>query len=34
VWAGHSVQVLMRVYAHALDDQEGLAKQRIAAALG
>ncbi len=33
-WAGHSVAVLLRVYAHALDDQEGLAKQRIAAALG
>lgn len=33
-WAGHSVTVLLRVYAHSLDDQEGLAKQRISAALG
>lgn len=32
-WAGHSVAVLLRVYAHALDDQEGLARQRIATAL-
>jgi len=32
-WAGHSVAVLLRVYAHALDDQEGLSKRRIAAAL-
>ena len=32
-WAGHSVSVLLRVYAHALDDQEGLSKRRIAAAL-
>jgi sulfur carrier protein ThiS len=27
------VAVLLRVYAHALDDQEGLSKRRIAAAL-
>jgi integrase len=32
-WAGHSVAVLLRVYAHVLDDQEGLSKRRIAAAL-
>ena len=32
-WAGHSVAVLLRVYAHALDDQEGLSRGRIAAAL-
>ena len=32
-WAGHSVAVLLRVYAHALDDQEGLSRRRIAAAL-
>lgn len=32
-WAGHSVAVLLWVYAHALDDQEGLARRRIAAAL-
>ena len=32
-WAGHSVTVLLGVYAHALDDQEGLSKRRIAAAL-
>jgi len=33
-WAGHSVAVLLRVYTHALDDQEGLSKRRIDAALG
>jgi integrase len=32
-WAGHSVAVLLRVYAHALDDEEGISKRRIAAAL-
>lgn len=32
-WAGHSVAVLLRVYAHALDDREGLSKSRIAVAL-
>ena len=31
--AGHSVAVLLRVYADALDDHEGLSKRRIAAAL-
>ncbi len=31
--AGHSVEVLLRVYAKCLDDGEGLAKNRIQAAL-
>ena len=33
-WAGHSVAVLLRVYAHALDGQEEAARRRIAEALG
>jgi integrase len=32
-WAGHSVEVLLRVYAKCLDGGEGLALQRIASAL-
>jgi integrase len=32
-WAGHSVQVLLRVYAGCVDGQEELARQRIEAAL-
>lgn len=31
--AGHSVEVLLRVYAKCLDDGEGLANIRIEAAL-
>ena len=34
VWAGHSVDVLLRVYAKFLDGQEEVARQRIEAALG
>jgi integrase len=33
VWAGHSVVVLMRVYASCLDGHEAAAKKRIEAAL-
>lgn len=32
-WAGHSVQVLLTIYAHALEGQEEVSKQRIDAAL-
>jgi integrase len=32
-WAGHSVHVLMKVYAKCLDDQEDAARHRIEAAL-
>jgi len=32
-WAGHSVNVLMRVYAKCVDGQEDAARRRIAAAL-
>ena len=32
-WAGHSVHVLMRVYAKCIDGQEDAARQRIQAAL-
>ena len=31
--AGHSVEVLLRVYAKCLDDGEGITNQRIEAAL-
>ncbi|GAA1562592.1 tyrosine-type recombinase/integrase [Kribbella sancticallisti] len=34
LWAGHSVDVLLRVYAKFLDGQEEVARQRIEAALG
>jgi integrase len=33
-WAGHSVNVLLRVYAKCLDGQEESAKRRIESALG
>jgi integrase len=33
-WAGHSVEVLLRVYAKCLEGQEEIAKRRITAALG
>ena len=32
-WAGHSVEVLLRVYAKCLEGQHEIAKRRIAAAL-
>jgi hypothetical protein len=32
-WAGHSVEMLLRVYAKCLDGQDELAKRRIDAAL-
>jgi integrase len=32
-WAGHSVDVLLRVYAHCLDGREEVARQRIEAAM-
>lgn len=33
-WAGHSVEVLLRVYAKCLEGQDEIAKRRIVAALG
>ncbi len=33
-WAGHSVEMLLRVYAKCLDGQDEIAMRRIAAALG
>lgn len=33
-WAGHSVNVLLKVYAKCIDGQDQAAKQRIEAALG
>jgi integrase len=32
-WAGHSVEVLLRIYAKCLDGQHDIAKRRIADAL-
>jgi integrase len=32
-WAGHSVEILLRVYAKCLEGQDEIAKRRIAAAL-
>jgi len=32
-WAGHSVHVLLKVYAKCLDGEEEAARQRIEAAL-
>jgi integrase len=32
-WAGHSVEMLLRVYARCLDGQDEIAKRRIVAAL-
>jgi integrase len=32
-WAGHSVEVLLRVYAKCLEGQDDIAKRRIAEAL-
>jgi integrase len=33
-WAGHSVEILLRVYAKCLGGQDEIAKRRIVAALG
>jgi hypothetical protein len=33
-WAGHSVEVLLNVYAKCLDGQEGIARHRVQEALG
>jgi integrase len=33
-WAGHSVEVFLRIYARCLDDGTELLRQRIQAALG
>jgi integrase len=32
-WAGHSVEILLRVYAKCLEGQDEIAKRRITAAL-
>lgn len=32
-WAGHSVEVLLRIYAKCIDGQDAIAKRRIAEAL-
>jgi integrase len=32
-WAGHSVEILLRVYAKCLEGQDEIARRRIAAAL-
>jgi hypothetical protein len=32
-WAGHSVQVLLRVYAKCIDEQETAARRRMGEAL-
>ncbi|WP_337819601.1 hypothetical protein [Pseudonocardia sp. Ae707_Ps2] len=33
-WAGHSVEVLLKVYAKCLDGQDTVARQRVEDALG
>ena len=33
-WAGHSVEVLLKVYAKSLDGQDAVARQRVLDALG
>jgi len=33
-WAGHSVEVLLRIYAMCLDGGDALIRQRVQAALG
>ncbi|MFE6558440.1 hypothetical protein ACFVDI_12995 [Nocardioides sp. NPDC057767] len=33
MWSGHSVSVLLTVYAHAVDGQEEAARKRIEQAL-
>jgi hypothetical protein len=33
-WAGHSVEVLLRIYAKCLDGGDALVRQRVQSALG
>jgi hypothetical protein len=33
-WAGHSVEVLLKIYAKCLDGQEELARRQVMRALG
>jgi hypothetical protein len=33
-WAGHSVEVLLRIYAKCLDGGDALVRRRVLAALG
>jgi hypothetical protein len=33
-WAGHSVEVLLRIYAKYLDGSDALVRRRVEAALG
>ena len=33
-WAGHSVEILLRIYAKCLDGGDALIRQRVQAALG
>ena len=33
-WAGHSVEVLLKVYAKCLDGQDEIARRRVQEALG
>jgi hypothetical protein len=33
-WAGHSVQILLRIYARCIDGQDEAARRRIEDALG
>lgn len=33
-WAGHSVEVLLKVYAKCLDGQDAIARRRVTQALG
>jgi hypothetical protein len=33
-WAGHSVEVLLKVYATCLDGQDEIARRRVQEALG
>jgi hypothetical protein len=33
-WAGHSVEVLLRIYAKCLDGGDALIRQRVQAGLG
>jgi hypothetical protein len=33
-WAGHSVEILLRIYAKCLDGGDALVRRRVQAALG
>jgi hypothetical protein len=33
-WAGHSVEILLRIYAKCLDGSDALIRQRVQAVLG